>query len=71
MAAEPGKATSASIQIPGRDRDHLCVQDDDPLNFNTPKLSPSSVMTLEGTEKLGVPLKTPWTFWYDRYDDAV
>lgn len=66
MAIEPGKITSASISIPGRDRDHLRVQDDDPVNFNTPKLSPSSVMSLEGTEKLGVPLKTPWTFWYDR-----
>ena len=65
MAAGFGKTASDSIGIPGRNTGQLLGEDDNTL-FNTPKLSPSSVLTLEGTEKLGIPLKTRWTFWYDR-----
>jgi len=42
------------------------LQDDDCL-FGTPKFSPGTTVTLEDTEKQGLPLKTQWTFWYDRY----
>ena len=65
MAAGFGQAASDSINIPGRS-DRLLIKDDDPIRFNTPKLSPSSVLTIEGSEKVGIQLKTSWTFWYDR-----
>jgi len=41
--------------------------DDSPSLYGTPKFSPATTNTLEDTEKLGIPLKTSWTFWYDRY----
>ena len=66
MASSPGKATSDSINIPGRDRQTLNIIEDDLGVIISPKLSPSSVINLVDTEKVGIPLKTPWTFWYDR-----
>ena len=71
MAAGLGKAASDSINIPGRNSGRLLVGEDDPSLFNSPKLSPSSVLTLEDTEKPDIPLKTPWTFWYDRSVKSV
>jgi len=65
MAANPA---SSNIAIPGRDKQTLQVQESDYLQLiASPKLSPSSVVNLKDTEKLGIPLKTSWTFWYDRY----
>lgn len=67
MAASLGKTSSDSIGIPGRQNQTLKVQEPNDLSIiASPKLSPTSVVSLADTEKLGVPLKTPWTFWYDR-----
>ena len=65
MAGKFGATKSEFIAIPGSERrsNHL---DEDLTLFASPKLSPGSVVTLEDTEKLGIPLKTSWTFWYDR-----
>lgn len=65
MAAGFGKAASDSISIPGRNTGRLLGEGDQTL-FKSPKISPSSVLTLEDTEKPENPLKTQWTFWYDR-----
>ena len=61
-------ATSSSIPIPGCEKGrNLQISEPDYLNLiASPKLSPASVVNLQDTEKLGIPLKTPWTFWYDR-----
>ena len=67
MAASLGKTTSNSIGIPGREEQALKVQEQYDLStIASPKLSPTSITSLVDVEKLGVPLKTPWTFWYDR-----
>ena len=67
MDVNLGKAASASIGIPGRGNQSLQVNEADDLSLiASPKLSPTSVVSIKDTEKLGVPLKTPWTFYYDR-----
>lgn len=81
MASRLGAVKSDFIAIPSRDRGGgggglagsassgggSLHEDDPPCLFGTPKFSPATTVTLENTEKLGLPLKTPWTFWYDRY----
>ncbi|XP_065674452.1 eukaryotic translation initiation factor 4E type 3 isoform X2 [Hydra vulgaris] len=70
MATDLGKTASKSIGIPGAGS-VLTIQNDELALISTPKLSPSSVTTLKDTEKLGIPLKTPWTMWYDRYERGL
>jgi len=60
---------SRAISIPGREPlNTLQNHEPDYLNLvGSPNLTPSTVVNLKDTEKLGIPLKTPWTFYYDRY----
>ena len=82
MASRLGATKSEFIAIPGRDvrggaggagvgsgssgASGSFQEDDPPCLFGTPKFSPATTVTLEDTEKVGLPLKTSWTFWYDR-----
>jgi len=55
------------IAIPGRSSSPL-LQGEDSGFVGTPKFSPASAVCLEEREKCSEnPLKTSWTFWYDRY----
>lgn len=68
MAGKIGTTKSEFIAIPGSEgRSSINTEAEDVTLFASPKLSPTSVVSLEDTEKLGIPLKTSWTFWYDRY----
>lgn len=67
MAGRLGATKSDFIAIPGREDHSRIISEDDGTPYGTPKFSPASAITLEDTEKLGIPLKTSWTFWYDRY----
>lgn len=77
MAGRLGATKSEFIAIPGREERGGggslpgsltgSLHDDSPGLYGTPKFSPATAVTLEDTEKAGLPLKTPWTFWYDRY----
>ena len=42
------------------------LDESSPSLYGTPNFSPQTTHTLEDTEKQGLPLKTTWTFWYDR-----
>ena len=55
---------SDPIPCPFREK---VVSDGQNQNQNSPHLSRSSLSELEDSEKSGIPLNTPWTFWHDKY----